>query len=150
MSLEMKAVVLNKLQQMTGNNDYGKTCYNDIYVKTNGESVRRLKCWNYNRNGQQLINASNFKQFQDEIGALSNDQYWVELDRLKYSNGYDYIVIRIITLVQAPTVEKIPTVKEKPTTLPKNQLINVFAPASMHNIVMEYFGVGFDINILTY
>ena len=49
MSLEMKEVVLKKLQQMTGNNDYGKNCYNDVYVKSNGESVRRLKIWNPNR-----------------------------------------------------------------------------------------------------
>jgi len=138
MSLEMKAVVLNKLQQMTGNNDYGKTCYNDVYDKTNGESVRRLKCWNYNRNGQQLINAVNFKQFQDEIGALSNDQYRVELDRLKYSNKYDYIVIRIITLVvEAPKVDTTP-------------VINVFTPANMYRMVMEYFGKDIKTNIITY
>ena len=138
MSLEMKAVVLNKLQQLTGNQNYGKTCYNDVYDKTNGESVRRLKCWNYNGYGQRPINASNFKQFQNEIGALSNDQYRVELDRLKGSDMYDYIVIRIITLVvEAPKVDTTP-------------VINVFTPASMHDIVMKYFGVGFDIKILTY
>ena len=138
MSLEMKAVVLNKLQQMTGNNDYGKTCYNDTYDKTNGESVRRLKCWNHNRNGQQPINASNFKQFQDEIGALSNDQYRVELDRLKYSNKYDYIVIRIITLVvEAPKVDTTP-------------VINVFTPANMYRMVMEYFGKDIKTNVITY
>ena len=138
MSLEMKAVVLNKLQQMTGNNDYGKTCYNDVYDKLNGESVRRLKCLNYNRNRQQPINAVNFKQFQDEIGALSNDQYRVELDRLKYSNKYDYIVIRIITLVvEAPKVDTTP-------------VINVFTPANMYRMVMEYFGKDIKTNIITY
>ena len=145
MSLEMKEVVLKKLQQMTGNNDYGKNCYNDVYVKSNGESVRRLKIWNPNR----VINETTLQHYQQQIASLSNGHFRVELDRLRGSKGYYQIVVRIITLVQAPTVEKIPTAKEKPAA-PKNQLINVFTPASMCDIVMKYFGVGFDINILTY
>jgi len=138
MSLEMKAVVLNKLQQLTGNQNYGKTCYNDVYDKTNGESVRRLKCWNYNGYSQRSINASNFKQFQNEIGALSNDQYRVELDRLKGSDMYDYIVIRIITLVvEAPKVDTTP-------------VINVFTPANMYKMVMAYFSKDIKTNLITY
>ena len=138
MSLKMKEVVLNKLQQLTGNQNYGKTCYNDVYDKTNGESVRRLKCWNYNGYNQRPINASNFKQFQNEIGALSNDQYWVELDRLKGSDRYDYIVIRIITLVvEAPKVDTTP-------------VINVFTPANMYKMVMAYFGKDIKTNLITY
>lgn len=136
----MKAVVLSKLQQLTGNQNYGKTCYNDVYNKSNGESVRRLKCWNYDRSGKQLINESNFKHIQNEIEALSNNQYRIELDRLKYTDMYDHIIVRIITLVK--DTENVPT--PAPTT------INVYASVDMKDIIASYFSKDINVNVITY
>ena len=133
MSLEMKAVVLNKLQQMTGDPNYGKTCYNDTYDKTNGESVRRLKIQNWD-----VINETNFKQFQDAIAALSNDQFRVELDRLNYRTDYRQIVVRIITLVQQPVVET-----------PTNT-ITVFAPSGMEDQIATFFNAAFSVHVVTF
>ena len=129
----MKAVVLNKLQQMTGDPNYGKTCYNDTYDKTNGESVRRLKIQNWD-----VINETNFKQFQDAIAALSNDQFRVELDRLNYRTDYRQIVVRIITLVQQPVVET-----------PTNT-ITVFAPSGMEDQIATFFNAAFSVHVVTF
>jgi cobalamin biosynthesis Co2+ chelatase CbiK len=136
MSLEMKAVVLNKLQQMTGDPNYGKTCYNDTYDKTNGESVRRLKIQNWD-----VINETNFKQFQDAIAALSNDQFRVELDRLNYRTDYRQIVVRIITLVQQP---------QQPVVETPTNTITVFAPSGMEDQIATFFNAAFSVHVVAF
>ena len=134
----MKALVLSTLQQMTGNPDYGRECYNDVYDKTNGESVRRLKFWNY----WDVINETNFKQFQDAIAALSNDQFRVELDRLNYRTDYKQLVVRIITLVQQPVAET--PAKDTVNT------ITVLAPSDVKDQIVAYFGTSFNVDVITY
>lgn len=138
----MKAVVLSTLQQMTGDPRYGKQCYNDVYIKKNGESVRRLKFYNWDK-----INESNFKHFQDTIAALSNDQFRVELDRLNYRNDYRQIIVRIITLVKQPAEAKVQSPVENTATVS----INVITPTSLKDQIVAYLSNMFKVGkVVTY
>ena len=87
-------------------------------------------------------NETNFKQFQDAIAALSNDQFRVELDRLNYRTDYKQLVVRIITLVQQPVAET--PAKDTVNT------ITVLAPSDVKDQIVAYFGTSFNVDVITY